>query len=470
VAGPPANPGYARKTSAAGGSSVLTGFAALLIVILMARPFDVILVGLHIPMVICGAAIIAVGFTGGLRGLNTRTGRLIAAYVFWMLVVSPFSMWKGGSVQYVKSFALLLVVLFLAVAESPKNLSATKKLMQVLGYSVTLAAVVFAAMGKGKAEANPAEAYRSGGLGMFGNEGEFALLIGFVLPFWVFTASTIKNKVLRLALMGGGSIYLLWLLVMTGTRSALLAMIPVCILLLVRLPMSKRLMLVGVGVVFCIAIIGTAPRKVLDRLATLSTTVPDGNDLRGDAGASEAVASTAERKQLFRDALETIARNPVMGVGPGNFADYRYSVLGKEGIRKTWFPAHDTYMQIGAESGVPGALLYIAMVLSVFTALHIVRKRIRPGDPQAELLNQMTLCLQSALLFYAIMSAFQNCDRYPHLFVLAGFATALERLTKAPAPPTGPVASPGRTATAFGPVRRSPVPAPGGISRYRNPA
>jgi O-antigen ligase len=305
---------------------------------------------------------------------------------------------------------------------------------------------------------------------MFGNEGEFALLIGFVLPFWVFTASTIKNKVLRLTLMGGGSLYLFWLLVNTGTRSAFVAMIPVCILLLMRLTMLQRVTLIVVGVVFCVGIIAAAPQKVLDRLATLSAPSADGNDLSGGAPTSEAAESAEERKQLFRDALETIIRNPVLGVGPGNFGDYRYNVLGKEGTRKTWFPAHDTYVQIGAESGVPGALLYISMVLSVFVALHIVRKRIKPGDPDAELLNRMTWCLQSTLLFFAVMSAFQNCDRYPHLFAIAGFAAALERLTKASAQATEPVELPARTAATFGPVRHSPAAAHGGISGYRNPA
>jgi O-antigen ligase len=303
---------------------------------------------------------------------------------------------------------------------------------------------------------------------MFGNEGEFALLIGFVLPFWVFTASTIKNKVLGFTLMGGGSVYLLWLLINTGTRSALLGMIPVCILLLVRLTMLQRLTLIGVGVIACVGIIGAAPQKVLERLATFAIAEDDGDDLRGGAPTSEAAESAAERRELFRDALETIARNPVFGVGPGNFGDYRFNVLGKEGIRKTWFPAHDTYMQIGAESGVIGGLLYISMVLSVFVTLHIVRKRIRPGDPESELLNQMTFCLQSALVFFAVMSAFQNCDKYPHLFVLAGFATALERLTKAPA--TGLVGVPHRSTGAYGPARRAPAGAPGGISGSRNPA
>jgi O-antigen ligase len=295
---------------------------------------------------------------------------------------------------------------------------------------------------------------------MFGNEGEFALLIGFVLPFWVFTASTIKNTVLRLTLLGGGSLYLTWLLVNTGTRSAFLGMIPVCILFLARVTMVQRLALIGVGVLFCVGIIGAAPQKILDRLATLSTSATDSSDLSGGAPSSEAAESAAERKQLFRDALVTMVRNPVLGVGPGNFADYRFNVLGQEGTRKSWFPAHDTYMQIGAESGFPGFLLYVSMVLSVFVTLHIVRKRIRPGDPESALLNRMTMCLQSTLLFYAVMSAFQNCDKYPHLFVIAGLAAALERLTKASASANEPVRLPVRAAATFSPVRHAPPAAP----------
>lgn len=423
----------------------------------MARPFDVILTSWHIPLVVCGAGVLAVVVTGAVRGLNTRTGRWISALVIWMLLVSPFSIWKGGSAQYLKYYVLLLVVLFLAIAESPKTFAGVKKLMQVLGVTVSLSAVVLAALGKGHSTAAvTADAYRSGGLGMFGNEGEFALLIGFVLPFWVFFSSTIRNKVLRLLLMGGGSLYLLWLLVLTGTRSALVALVPVCLLLLVRLTMMQRVLLVVTAVLVCGWIVASAPEKVLQRLATFTTADSENikDNIKDKDATGEAAASVAERKQLVWDGLQIIARNPVFGVGPGNFADYRYNVLHK----RTWFPAHNTYLQVGAETGILGGILYIVLVLSVWVTIRVVRKRCVPGDPEWEMVNRMALCLQAALLFFAVMSVFQNCDRYPHLFIIAGLATALERLTISRWPGTQLRQSPVGVRTAFPAGRRSPAP------------
>ncbi len=419
----------------------------------MARPFDVILVGWHIPLVVCGAGVLAVVVTGAVRGLNTRTGRLITALVIWMCLVSPFSIWKGGSAQYLKSYVLLLVVLFLAIAESPKTFAGVKRLMQVLGVTVSLAAVVFAALGKGHSTGKAAaESYRSGGVGMFGNEGEFALLIGFVLPFWIFYSSSIRNKVLRLVLMSGGSLYLIWLLVMTGTRSALVALVPVGLLLLVRLPMIQRVLLVVTAVLVCVGIVAAAPQKVLERLATFSA--PDSADHVRDPGdVAEAAASEEERKQLVWDGLQIIARNPVFGVGPGNFADYRYNVLHK----RSWFPAHNTYVQVAAENGVIGGILYIIIVLSVFATIRVVRKRCVRGDPEWDLVSRMTLCLQASLVFYAVMAAFQNCDRYPHLFIIAGLAAALERLTNSRLAGTELRQSPARPNAAFNPIRGLPA-------------
>ncbi len=442
----PAQPGN-RST----GSSLLLGFAGVLIVVLMARPFDVVLTSLHLPMIICGAGVLAVLATGAVRGLNTRTGRLITALVLWMTIVSPFSIWKGGSAQYLKYYVLLLVVLFLAIAESPKTVAGVKKLMQVLGVSVSLAVVLLAAMGKGKPDAaGSAEAYRSGGAGMFGNEGEFALLIGFVLPFWVYFASTIRNKVLRLLLMSTGSVYLLWLLVMTGTRSAFVALVPVCLLLLVRLSMARRVMLGIAAVVVCGALVAAAPQKVVQRLMTLW--VPDSdNPAKGDP-TGEAAASAEERKQLVWDGIQTMITNPIFGVGPGNFADYRFNMLHK----RTWFPAHNTYVQFGAESGVIGAVLYILFLLSVFVTIQRVRKRWLTGSPESVMVNQMLLCLQTALVFYTVMSGFQNCDRYPHLFIIAGLATALERLTNSVVPAISTAPAPLGVRTAFRSVSTSP--------------
>lgn len=77
-------------------------------------------------------------------------------------------------------------------------------------------------------------------------------------------------------------------------------------------------------------------------------------------------ALTGRRAQLWHDAIDIIAEAPVFGVGPGGFADTSPTALGDVDAR--W--AHSAYLQTGAELGIPGALLLIALTLFTFAALY----------------------------------------------------------------------------------------------------
>ena len=79
---------------------------------------------------------------------------------------------------------------------------------------------------------------------------------------------------------------------------------------------------------------------------------------------------TGRRAQLWEDSIDIIARTPVFGVGPGRFADTSPTALGDVDAR--W--AHSAYLQTGAEVGIPGALLLIALVLFTFAALYRSRR------------------------------------------------------------------------------------------------
>jgi O-antigen ligase len=119
-----------------------------------------------------------------------------------------------------------------------------------------------------------------------------------------------------------------------------------------------------------------------------------------------------------------IQGNPLFGVGPGEFKDYRFSVL-----KKRYFPSHNTYAQIAAESGIPGLLFYLAFLACIYRTLLRIKKRVRATRyPETQLLLQITLCLEVTLGFFIMFSFFLTCDRYPHPFVIAGLALALERL------------------------------------------
>ena len=95
-----------------------------------------------------------------------------------------------------------------------------------------------------------------------------------------------------------------------------------------------------------------APQSVLDRLATI-----------GDSGESSAAA----RLTAWQTAFRMIVDNPIWGVGLRNFQSryLDYSLLPPEVAQQTYV-AHNSYLQVWAESGTPAFVAYLVMLASVF--------------------------------------------------------------------------------------------------------
>jgi O-antigen ligase len=413
-----------QSAVSASGSGILQGFAVLLIVIHMARPFDVVLTGFHIPMIVCGLSVLAAFACNGLSGVNSPVGRILAAFVVWSLLVSPFSMYRRGSAVYEWGYFALDFVLVLVVAGAPSTLKQLTNLISVLAISTTLSIIWFSRGG------GAADGVRVSGVGEWGNAGDFALTAGFLLPFCVLAAMLIKNKGVKYVVLTAWTLFLLRTTVATATRSALIGFACVAIVLLLRVSMMKRVGIVIAGVVAATVVVATIPGEALDRLGTMSAAI--GLTDASPAETGEAMGSATERKELQMDALKAIGDNPLVGVGPGQFPNYRYTYfLDAAGRHKRWFPAHNTYLQVAAECGVIGGVLYFLFIGSIFLTINRVRRLSLPGShPQWQLVNRIALCLELSLIFFAVCAAFLNCQTYAHQFIVAGMAIALERLTK----------------------------------------
>lgn len=98
-----------------------------------------------------------------------------------------------------------------------------------------------------------------------------------------------------------------------------------------------------------------APQEVLDRLASI-----------GDTKESSANA----RLTAWATAFEMIKDNPIWGVGMRNFQPRypEYSVVPLS-LSSTTYVAHNSYLQIWAESGTLAFLVYMGVLGSVFVSL-----------------------------------------------------------------------------------------------------
>ena len=77
-------------------------------------------------------------------------------------------------------------------------------------------------------------------------------------------------------------------------------------------------------------------------------------DGRGDGG----WRLTERRLVLWSESVEMLAAQPMSGVGPGGFAELSSTALRDPDAR--W--AHNTPLQVGAETGFPGLMLFLAIL------------------------------------------------------------------------------------------------------------
>lgn len=173
-----------------------------------------------------------------------------------------------------------------------------------------------------------------------------------------------------LALMGAN-------LALTLTRAAWVsvAVAAVCIggyfvvrTLFKRVSWKRSLLGVAfISVVFCVlivngdsreAIIGVVPRHIKERIETMIT---------------HPAGFMGERPQWWRTSLELIQKYPLTGIGLGRFR-YEYQHNGPEEQYYTPYHAHNIYLHIATEQGIPSLFLFLWMVTIMCRQVFLMRK------------------------------------------------------------------------------------------------
>ena len=117
----------------------------------------------------------------------------------------------------------------------------------------------------------------------------------------------------------------------------------------------------------------------------------------------------------WRAALRMIQKHPLMGIGLGNFKN---SVTDYEVDEKVTNLAHNCYLEIPAESGLPALFLFLGILYTTYRSLGRVRTSSAQGG--VPFLQHVALGLQAAILGAAIALFFVSAQ-YTKLFLLAVF-------------------------------------------------
>lgn len=143
-------------------------------------------------------------------------------------------------------------------------------------------------------------------------------------------------------------------IMLTSSRSAFFATIPVVLYMLASLNQLRphiRVAVFGIVLVSLIALIPFIPEASIQRIA--------------DTGAEVSEGDLNNRTEVWGEAINIIDANPVLGVGVGAF---------KAAASETGKVAHNIILTTAAESGIVGLLLFMIILVMVgYNTTHLPR-------------------------------------------------------------------------------------------------
>lgn len=269
--------------------------------------------------------------------------------------------------------------------------------------------------------------------GPLGDPNFFAQVLVMLVPLALFTAWEARRATARAFAVAAAALVTA-AAILTYSRGGALALGGVLALSLLSRRARLREVSAGLGLLALLLLL--VPAGFTRRLETISQILPGQEEevLKPDSSFEQRKLLTAVAWRMFLD-------RPLLGVGVGNytvhFDDYAEEVGSVareyEGLGERHYP-HSLYLEVAAETGLVGLVAFAAVLLAAFSSLHRARGAFRGGgDPR---LASFCRAFEIALAGYLVTSLFLHGDFARYLWMLFGFAAALEHLAPSgrPAP------------------------------------
>jgi O-antigen ligase len=191
------------------------------------------------------------------------------------------------------------------------------------------------------------------------NDLAFNLLFGVShLTFWIRRRSILLRVIAALAILPA-----IYYVLKTGSRANLVVLVALIGTLFV---ISNARMRVATIIFVIFGAVGATfvlPQQTLVRLTSFTSATQE--DLSKDEHLVGAIGSTEARKNLQRRAFMIALHNPIIGVGPTMYiyALHDYMIKHENLGKGSWQRAHNTYLELAAETGIPSFLLYVGCLL-----------------------------------------------------------------------------------------------------------
>jgi len=372
-----------------------------------------------------------------LSSLNQPVVRAALGLLLLATLSIPGSLDPGNSLELVLQGYLPAVVLMLLVAGSVRGVGDLRRLAWLLIAGLTLYSVVTIA----RSWTNITELNDRRWGGIVYSVNDLAMLIVSVSPLFLYLWRRPAGFWTRL-LLTATAVFLTWTFGKAGSRGGFLALVAVVAYLLLRFRGLSRAKRAGVAVLVAILVVGLANSDLLEgggvrenyfqRIQSLLHPSTDYNW----SGKSE-----VGRLELWKRGIGYVLDHPLFGIGAGAY-QVAEGTLAPEarvqqyGIHFKWSSAHNALLQVGAEIGIPGLILFVALLVAAFRTL----SRIGRGAPgETAFLAQ---ALIGCLIGFLVANMFLTLQWSAYFYTLLGMTVGLAKVASAvhaSAPPAGRV-------------------------------
>lgn len=378
---------------------------------------------LHLVLIISGLGLMALIAAGTIpKTLGSPPAVCLTLLTGWLIFSLPFSSWRGGTFSNLAGIWLKSYMMFFLVAGLIFTVEQCRKSMFWL--AIATVSVIYYAFRSG---VNSAEDDRlSVTYGTLGNSNDLAgsLLMG--LPFLIYvTTDKRHNPLVRMA-CAGLTVVLLVVVLRTGSRGALVAIAALSCLVFLKVNVANKLKLLILCVIMALSFPLVVPKGMLTRYKTMLKTE---SNAAVSSEVNSAIASTNARRELMLQALRLTARHPLFGVGLGNFSNQSASLFAARGEVPMWFTCHDIFLLVLSETGIPGFLLYMALIVVTYKSLFRLQSQAR-NVPELQEIARIAFCIAVSLSAFLICGIFSTSAYTFQLPMLAGLTVALARVSK----------------------------------------
>lgn len=339
-------------------------------------------------------------------------GALFLLFVYFFLTV-PGAVWPGGSFSLLTTRYWKVILITVLIALTANSLVRIRRLWWIPTLTVAyMSWTVYESYRAGRAVQNRI----SGPLGgVFDNPNDLALNIAVGIPLVVALSLTSRNRLAKFFWVSLCPL-MACAIILTFSRGGFLVLMVAVSFLVWRLGIQGRrlpvVLMVAIGALLFVFFL--LPAAYPDRLSTI---LDPASDSSGQA-----------RSALLERSLEVVAANPLLGIGPGNFAM----------VSGSWHGTHNTYLEFAAEGGIPSLLLFLFILGSTFRRLQWAIRGAENND-ELRIYLQAT---QASLASVAVGCFFHSIAYHFFPYFIVGYALALSKPALAQAPEAAGTAVP----------------------------